>query len=82
MELMNGKIVTKFKNNSVTQTKAKVNKETGEMYPEIVEHINTDDIASEYFISDEGNRYEICQECFEYILLDDSCNNCDNGTWF
>lgn len=82
MELINGKIVTKFKNNSTTETKTKVNSETGEMYPEIIEHINTDNIASELFIGDNGKHYEICQECHEYIILDGNCENCDIGAWF
>lgn len=81
MEIMTGKIVTKFKNNQVTETRTKVNSETGEMYPEIVEHINTNDIVSEFFIKDDGKRYEICQECHEYIILDGNCENCD-GSWF
>ena len=82
MELINGKIVTKFKNGNVTEIKTKVNSETGEMYPQVVEHINIDDISSSVFIEDNGKHYDICQECQEYILFDGKCANCDTGAWF
>ena len=82
MELINGKIVTKFKNGKVTETRAKVHSETGEMFPEVIEHINTDDIVSSVFIDDNGKHYAICQECHEYILFDGKCENCDTGAWF
>lgn len=82
MELISGKIVTKFKNGKVTEKRAKVHSETCEMFPEVIEHINIDDIISDVFIDDNGKHYEICQECHEYIILDGCCKNCDNGTWF
>lgn len=49
-------------------TPAELDTETGEVTTEAVEAGDVDTLDSEYFTDENGNEYEICTECHEYIL--------------
>jgi hypothetical protein len=49
-------------------TNATLDTETGEVTTEAVEIDNVDILVGESFTDENGNQYDICPECHEYIL--------------
>lgn len=45
-----------------------LNTETGELIAESIEDDSVDNLDREYFTDEEGNDYDVCPECHEYIL--------------
>jgi hypothetical protein len=50
-------------------TPAVLDTETGEVTAKAVEADDVDILDKEYFTDEDGNEYEVCPECHEYILV-------------
>jgi hypothetical protein len=64
---MKGTFVSVWDNGSI-RTPAELNTETGEVTTESVEADGMVDLMEEWFEDEEGEEYEICPVCHEFIL--------------
>lgn len=94
MNLTKGKIVTVFRNGSKSEMSAHVDIESGELFPDVIEHTDTNDIKYEKFVADNGDEYMVCDECHEFIITQEmcecnanlsdntACSNCNDAKWY
>lgn len=62
-----GNFQSVWDNGSVT-TRATLNIKTGELSTEIIDAGELGSLIEECFTSDNGDEYQVCMECHEYIL--------------
>ena len=65
---MKGTFVSLLDNGIVISTLAELNEKTGEITTEPTEVNEIDILESEYFVNENGEEFEVCNTCHNYIL--------------
>jgi hypothetical protein len=67
--ILKGTFTSVWDNDVEITTAAELDTETGEVTTEPVDADDVDILEEEYFTDTEGNQYEVCTECHEYIKV-------------
>jgi hypothetical protein len=69
MTLIKGTLTTEWDNDEIIETVATLNLKTGEIVSESVEVDESfETLEREYFTDEDGEEYDVCPECHEFIL--------------
>lgn len=84
--MIKGTFTSVWESEGLIETDAELDFSTGEIFAESVDvDIDNDFLDCEYFTDSEGNVYDVCPECHNFILKDkivngkkvQFCSNCD-----
>ena len=64
-----GTFTSVWDNDVEISTPAELDTETGEVSAESVDAGDVDILEEEYFTDEDGEEYEVCPECHEYIIV-------------